>query len=151
VWYYVPLFLLLFCPWIPMLGFVPGLKKDPRIRVLAAVVIFGFIFFSAALNKLPGYLIPLLPAAFAIAGIGISRASRRAGAIVPSMMLLGILPPVSAIAPGILAHGLSSTHFPWISALLWIVAAGAAGWAIVRIAPAHAFDAAAGIAAIGFL
>jgi 4-amino-4-deoxy-L-arabinose transferase-like glycosyltransferase len=150
-WYYVPIFLLLICPWIALPGLVPVWRKDPRVRVLAAVVIFGFIFFSAALNKLPGYLIPLLPAAFALAGIGVSRVNRAALATLPSMMLLGILPVASGIAPGILAHGLSSSHIPWTSALLWLMAACAAGWILVRITPAHALDVTAGLAVIGFL
>ena len=37
--------------------------RDPRRAFLLAWVLFGLVFFSAAANKLPGYVLPLLPAA----------------------------------------------------------------------------------------
>ncbi len=93
----------------------------PDLRALGAVVLFGFVFFSAAVNKLPGYLIPLLPPAFALLGLGLSRAKRPALALIASVTLLGALPPMSAIdssracdrtAPG---QAISA----WVQGLLW--------------------------------
>lgn len=69
-YYYFPVLLASIFPWTPMIGLVPHRRKDydSRRLFLAAVVVFGFVFFSLSLNKLPGYLLPLLPALFAVIG-----------------------------------------------------------------------------------
>ena len=40
-----------------------------------------FVFFSSATNKLPGYLLPLLPSIAAIAGVRLTRFQHKAGAM----------------------------------------------------------------------
>lgn len=69
-YYYFPVFLAGLFPWTPLFFYL--LKKpvpwDRRRRFLAAVVVLGLAFFSVSLNKLPGYLLPLMPAAFALLG-----------------------------------------------------------------------------------
>jgi 4-amino-4-deoxy-L-arabinose transferase-like glycosyltransferase len=69
-YYYFPVLLASLFPWTPLLGLLPSRRKDwdRRRLFLAAVVVFGFVFFSFSLNKLPGYLLPLLPAVFALIG-----------------------------------------------------------------------------------
>jgi 4-amino-4-deoxy-L-arabinose transferase-like glycosyltransferase len=70
-WYfYFPVLLASLFPWTPLLGLLPRRRKDwdRRRLFLAAAVVFGFVFFSLSLNKLPGYLLPLLPALFALVG-----------------------------------------------------------------------------------
>jgi 4-amino-4-deoxy-L-arabinose transferase-like glycosyltransferase len=69
-WYYLPVFLGALYPWTPLLGFVfaPLGRWDRRSRFLGATVLFGLIFFSVSLNKLPGYLLPLMPLTFALIG-----------------------------------------------------------------------------------
>ncbi len=111
-WFYVPIFLVLLYPWFPLIVFPSvvfpeGVRQDLRVRTLAAVVVFGFVFFSASVNKLPGYLIPLMPSAFALLGLGLSRSRHSAVAVVAPILLLGALPSISEIAPHVLAsHGL---------------------------------------------
>lgn len=58
-WFYGPMIVALLLPWTPLLW-----KGEWKTRAFyAAWLVFGFVFFSASKNKLPGYLIPLLPAA----------------------------------------------------------------------------------------
>jgi len=157
VWFYIPVFLVLLYPWFPLLAFpsvvLPaGLRRDPRVRMLAAVVVFGFLFFSASVNKLYGYLIPLMPAAFALLGLGLSRARRPAMAVIAPVVLLGALPAISAIAPRVPAfHGLGAAIVLSMRVALWLLAAGIAGGVLARFAPKHAFGAAAALAGLGFL
>lgn len=161
VWFYFPVLLLLLYPWFPLLffpggSFLPALHapapaRDPRIRMLAAVAIFGFVFFSVMLNKLPGYLLPLLPEAFALMGIALSRASRPGVALAAPVVLLGLLPLISRIAPGVVAHGLRSAKIPWVEAVLCLGAAGILGGVLALTANKYAFAIVSSLAAIGFL
>ena len=74
-WFYLPILPLLLYPWFPVLALTPrglaGPERDARLRLLAVVVVFGFVFFSAAVNKLPGYLLPLLPLVCTVMGFGL--------------------------------------------------------------------------------
>ena len=152
-WFYIPIFLVLLYPWFPLLVVLPvSLRQDARIRTLAAVVIFGFVFFSASVNKLPGYLLPLMPATFALLGLGLSRAMRPAIAVITPVLLLGALPLISGIAPRVLvSHGLWSSNIPWMRGALWLIAAGVVGIVLARFVPKQAFGAAMALAALAFL
>src|SRR5439155_24742625 len=63
-WYYIPVLLAGLFPWTPLAGllFRPKLFADVRIRSLGAWLAFALLFFSLARNKLPGYVLPLMPA-----------------------------------------------------------------------------------------
>jgi len=152
-WFYIPIFLVLLYPWFPLLLALPvNMRQDSRVRTLAAVVAFGFVFFSASVNKLPGYLLPLMPATCALMGLGLSRARRPAIAAITPVLLLGALPLISGIAPRVLAsHGLWSSSIPWMRGALWLMASGVAGGILARCIPTRAFGFAAVLAALGFL
>jgi 4-amino-4-deoxy-L-arabinose transferase-like glycosyltransferase len=70
-WYYYVLVMLgaLF-PWTPLFLLFARRRGcwDGRRSFLLATVLFGFLFFSVIVNKLPGYLLPLLPALFVLLG-----------------------------------------------------------------------------------
>jgi len=142
-WFFFPVALLLLFPWFPLLTFPRGGWKDPRIQTITAVILFGFIFFSASVNKLPGYLLPLLPSACVLIGL---RLSKWRFAMVAPLALMGAIPAVAQVLPGALAHGLRSTPIPWIVLGLGVglaLAAGAVG--------KFTFHAAATIVALGFI
>jgi 4-amino-4-deoxy-L-arabinose transferase-like glycosyltransferase len=153
VWFYIPVFLVFLYPWFPVLVALPtGIRHDPRLRTLVAVVLFGFMFFSAAVNKLPGYLIPLMPAVFALLGLGLSRAKRPALVVIPAVILLGALPPMSGIVSRVLAsHGSWSGNVAWVQVLFWLGAAGIVAAILARFGPQRAFGSGAALAGIGFL
>lgn len=155
VWFYFPVFLLLLYPWFPVLIF-PGEKpslpwRDKRVGVLAAVTIFGFLLFSAMLNKLPGYLLPLMPATSALMGIGLARSKRIGLAIVAPTILLGALPLIARITPEAIAHGLRSASVSWTAAIPWVIGAAIAAGIIASVGRRYAFEGAAAIAGAGFL
>src|SRR5436190_2830946 len=60
VWFYAPVFLAAMFPWTPAVALLmrPGFYSDSRRRFLLLWIVFGFVFFSAFLNKLPGYILP---------------------------------------------------------------------------------------------
>jgi len=101
-------------------------RRDPRITFLLAWLMWGVVFFSIFLNKLPGYLLPLLPAAAALMGFAMNSAPRRACAIAlaSSAGLLAVVPLIQGLLPDAIATGVSHIHVQMSAVwLLPIVAA----------------------------
>jgi len=126
-WYYVPVIIGALFPWIPALVPLgkPHLHSDTRRRFLLAWALFGFIFFSAARNKLPGYVLPLVPPLAILAGIALADARR--WILVATAGLLVLLGPIAAILPAALASGISRSalppfHWTWLLPALACVA-----------------------------
>jgi 4-amino-4-deoxy-L-arabinose transferase-like glycosyltransferase len=90
------------------------------VRYFAAWAGFGLLFFSASTNKLPGYLLPLLPAFTALLGLALARMPR-------APMILGSVAALSAVyalagsvLPAALTDGLRRAEFSDI-AWRWLV------------------------------
>jgi 4-amino-4-deoxy-L-arabinose transferase-like glycosyltransferase len=114
-YYYAPILIALLLPWSPLLPLLGkrGLYSDPRRRFLIALVVWGFVFFSASLNKLPGYLLPLFPIAAALIGIALEEAQRARVSLAVSALLLVIFPVAATLLPALVATGgLSKTAWP---------------------------------------
>jgi 4-amino-4-deoxy-L-arabinose transferase-like glycosyltransferase len=109
-YYYVPILLAALFPWSPLFGVVVLRPRtsDRRRTCLSVIVGFGFLFFSASLNKLPGYLLPLLPSAFVL--LGASFEFRRTAEFsrwwfAACGALVGLLPLVARFLPQSLESG----------------------------------------------
>jgi 4-amino-4-deoxy-L-arabinose transferase-like glycosyltransferase len=138
-WYYLPVLVAALFPWIPML--IPiarrSLYTDTRRRFLLAWVLFGLLFFSASRNKLPGYILPLIPALAALAGIALVDARR--WVLTATAALLILLGPIAAIVPTALAAGISRSplppfHWTWLLPALAAVAVWYLDRAVSRVA-----------------
>lgn len=125
LWFYVPVLLAGLFPWTPLLPLLLNrhLYRDWRAQFLLAWLAWGFVFFSVSRNKLPGYLLPLLPAAAALLGIAIAKAPARSMKLMvllgASAMLLCIVPPLADALPQALLVGMS--HTPIRLATGWII------------------------------
>jgi 4-amino-4-deoxy-L-arabinose transferase-like glycosyltransferase len=150
-WFYGPVFLLLLFPWFPLLGLAcRHVNDDKRSRTLAAVVAVGLIFFSASINKLTGYVLPLVPATCVLMGVALTRAARKERWLIASIALLGTLPLAASILPEAMVHGLRTTRIPWASGLPSLAAA-AAGVGTMYWLRSRAFQVAILLAAAGFI
>jgi 4-amino-4-deoxy-L-arabinose transferase-like glycosyltransferase len=126
-WFYVPVLLAGLFPWSPFLFllFSKPIYDDRRVRFLAAWFVWGLVFFSLSRNKLPGYLLPLLPPLAALLGLVIQKAQARAVKMMAlfaiSAALLWFVPAIQDVLPQALRHGFSRAqfHLP----ILWIVPA----------------------------
>jgi 4-amino-4-deoxy-L-arabinose transferase-like glycosyltransferase len=144
-WFYLPVLLTGLLPWTPLVARRHALR-DPRRAFLLAWLLFGLVFFSAAANKLPGYLLPLLPALTALMGIALDESGNPAPWLAASAVLLVTFPIVAPALPGAIATGLSRAAWPapswtWLlplaaAAALWMAARR--GW---RLAPVAALAA----------
>jgi len=138
-WFYAPVLAAGLFPWTPLLAHLAGRAavKDWKRQLLAAWVVFGFVFFSAATNKLPGYLLPLLPAVCALMGIALAEGRGARWTLAASALLLALLPAIAAALPGALLAGLRRAEWtgaPWT----WLALAAAlalAAWRLSRADP----------------
>ena len=126
-YYYLPVLLLGVFPWTPLLfRWSRQQAFDRRRRFLAAVVVFGLVFFSLSLNKLPGYLLPLLPALMALVGASFEREpleKKYTPWLLACAVLIALIPLLAPILPPSLAQGrvsMSSLRAPSPTQLFYI-------------------------------
>ena len=135
-WYYLRIFPAAFLPWTPLLFLPtrPGAWRDPRRVLLAAWVLFGLFVFSVAVNKLPGYVLPLLPAAALLSAVALDEAEAEAAGARLWLAACGLLLVAFPVAVPILAAALESGlskaprpafHWTWLAP----AAVAAAAWA----------------------
>jgi 4-amino-4-deoxy-L-arabinose transferase-like glycosyltransferase len=142
-YYYFPVLLGGLFPWTPLFAFLArsvkpeGIRWDNRRRFLLATVCFGFLFFSVSLNKLPGYLIPLLPSLFVLLGSQFERKTiaelDRRWLLAPAL-LIACIPVIARGLPGALGAGrIAGFRLSGVSATeLFYVAAPIAVWLLAR-------------------
>lgn len=115
-YYYLPVFLGAIFPWTPFLGLFVKRRQiwDRRRSFLLAVVIFGLVFFSVSRNKLPGYLLPLLPSFFVLLGAKFEKQKTidlPRGWLLPSAILIAAIPLLVPILTSSFALGRLSYSF----------------------------------------
>ena len=126
-WYFAPVLLAALFPWTPLIvyAFRGADTRDPRRMLLLLTVVFGFLFFSLSTNKLPGYILPLLPAASMLIGIHAAEARRLHVQLIASAALLAVVPVVAQILPVAIDEGLSKAvigGMSWLGSLALLVA-----------------------------
>lgn len=130
VWFYVPVVLLGLFPWTPLVGLLGSRKtyEDVRVRFLAGWLMFAFVFFSAARNKLPGYVLPLLPALAVVLAVGLEKARGAQWWMAASTLLLVALPTIAAALPQALLSGVRKAHAGFGLGAPFLLVAGAVWW-----------------------
>ena len=114
-WFYLPVLCVAFFPSsaLALFAFSPHVYHDRRRQFLAALSIWGIVFFSASRNKLAGYVLPLLPLICALAGAGLD-AARELGsrwlavALAISPLSLAAAPVIVHVLPLALSAGLQA-------------------------------------------
>jgi 4-amino-4-deoxy-L-arabinose transferase-like glycosyltransferase len=141
-WYYIPILLAGMFPWTPLMALLVRGKTydDVRVRFLTGWLIFALVFFSVARNKLPGYMLPLLPALAIVLACALRNAGTQAKWwLAASTLLLLALPGVMAALPDALLVGGTRAHIPFLplpaAALLFVVTAAAVWWLSWRDRP----------------
>ena len=128
-WYYAPVLMVGLAPWTPLAALLRRRTfLDARARFLLAWFLWGLVFFSASRNKLPGYVLPLLPAAAALLGVALDAARRAWVALAACAMLVCLFPVAERVLPVALITGIrrAGVQFPWLPLLPVIALAIAA-------------------------
>jgi len=134
-WYYIPVFLAGLLPWTPLLAltFTRGSMQDRRRQFLVVWVLTVLIAFSISINKLPGYILPAMPAAAALIAIRIEEVRSARWVLAISGILLIAFPIAGRLLPAAVLSGLS--HAPRLSFEPgWLVGPAAAilAWELER-------------------
>lgn len=135
LWYYIPVLCAGLLPWTPLLAGLTQrpLYEDRRAQFLGFWLAWGFLFFSLSSGKLPGYLMPLLPAAAILMAMVAEGWYAAHWALVIAAALTGLVPVATAILPDALAGGLSRASLDPMSLRLGLaIAIGAAALAAMR-------------------
>jgi 4-amino-4-deoxy-L-arabinose transferase len=121
-WFYVPVLLAGLFPWTPLIALIFRPKVRHAGSDFLLVLGFGLLFFSASWNKLPEYLLPLVPSLAALAGLALADLECRAATriLVLCAALACLAPMLSGILPEALAGGIGKAHAVPL-AWLWIV------------------------------
>ncbi len=115
-WFYLPVLIAGLFPWCPLLLllFERRLYHDRRVQFLLAWLIWGLVFFSVSRNKLPGYLLPLMPATAALLGIALTQVGpasvKLTCVLATTALLLGLIPAIVNLLPQALLDGISHAH-----------------------------------------
>jgi len=165
-WYFGPVLLALLLPWTPLvlLLFRRSPSADTGRLYLLVWAALWVVFFSKSANKLPSYILPMIPAAAALLGTALAEARQAAAWLAACAVLLIAFPIAAPLLPAAVATGLThapAPHFGWIwlapvaiaisvwmldrrgwrlAAVMTIAAAAAAGTVLLKTAAAHDLD-----------
>jgi 4-amino-4-deoxy-L-arabinose transferase-like glycosyltransferase len=94
-------------------------------------VTIGFVLFSASSNKLPGYLLPLIPAIAILMGIRLAAIKNARFYLMSVALLLILIPITGEILPRAMLVGLSKVHPT--TGLYWLPLAVVLALGILRL------------------
>ncbi len=118
-WFYIPAIAVLFLPWSGLLplAFRNGRSTDARRRFLQLWAAWTFLFFSIAVNKLAGYVLPAFPAIAALVALWLAEVRQAKVWLAATALLLVAFP---LVAPWVEISGLSRAIKPAFTPL-WLV------------------------------
>ena len=101
-WYYLPVLLGGLFPWSVLLSLVarPVLARASPPAGGGHLRRRVFLFFSLSTNKLPGYILPLMPAACLMMALALDSAVQARRSLALTALLLGLCPVIATILPG---------------------------------------------------
>jgi 4-amino-4-deoxy-L-arabinose transferase-like glycosyltransferase len=114
VWFYLPVLLLGLLPWTPLLGLMARRRiyRDRQRAFLGVWVLVVLALFSISINKLPGYILPLLPAAAALMALALDEVADARVWLAACGALLVAFPITAQVLPAAVLNGLSRAPRP---------------------------------------
>ncbi len=129
-WYYVPVILAGLFPWTPLAALLARSKtyEDARVRFLAAWMLYGLLFFSISRNKLPGYVLPLLPALAIVLAVALEKTRGAEWWLAACGLLLIAVPAIARALPEALLSGVRRSHIVFAPGVPFAAIAIVAWW-----------------------
>ena len=141
-WFFIPVLIAGIFPWSPLLVLLSRQSVASRQRkLLAALAVFGFVLFSASKNKLPSYVLPLLPFLCVLFGAALAERERASKTLAACGLLLGLVPIAGSLLPRALDAGLSRAEwtFSWVGLVAGLGLAALIARAVSKNRPGLAF------------
>ncbi len=133
VWFYLPILLAGLLPWTPMLGLMArrSVYRDRQRVFLAAWALVVLALFSISVNKLPGYILPLLPPAAALLALALDEVVDARLWLAACATLLVVFPITAQVLPAAVLNGLGRAPLPEFQAV-WLAPAvvGLLAWVL---------------------
>ncbi len=130
-WYFLPVLAGGLLPWLPLAipaALQPG-WSDPRRKFLACWALWVLLFFSISANKLPAYILPMLPAAAILMALALDELPGAGPWLAACALLLVVYPLAAPLLPVALQFGLSHAAVPTFDPLwLYPVAIAILAW-----------------------
>ncbi len=106
--FYIPVLLVFLLPWVPLLvNLQPrAILRDSRERLFGSWIVGTIVFFSLSVNKLPAYILPVLPPLAILLAVHYNRHPRRIVVFASALMLL-LVPLAGMLLPEAMASGFS--------------------------------------------
>jgi 4-amino-4-deoxy-L-arabinose transferase-like glycosyltransferase len=130
-WFFVPVLAAGLFPWTPLLGLLRWPREDSRQQFLFVWAAWGFLFFSISRNKLPGYILPVIPPLVILIALAVEASRRKWAWYGACGALCGLAALVPAVLPAALADGLSRARVDlpvWPAVLIGMGALTMAAW-----------------------
>ena len=137
IWYFVPQLAGGFLPWTALWPRIATLAwREPRtiglqvVPWLASWALTIFVFFSLSGSKLPGYIIPMMPALAVLGALVLDKLPARAWtrlllvALVVGVVLTLASPWVTRMSSSSTPSALFSAYAPWLGAAALVLVAG---------------------------
>lgn len=153
-WFYLPILLAALFPWIPLAGVLFRRKtfQDVRVRFFAGWLLYALVFFSASKNKLPGYVLPLLPALAIVLAFGLEKTgAKKPWWMAASMLTLIALPVITYSLPAVLLDGIRKAPLVLAPGLPFLLAVPMVWYLAWREKPAAAMLAAGAAVFVGLI
>jgi 4-amino-4-deoxy-L-arabinose transferase-like glycosyltransferase len=134
-WFYLPIILGALLPWTPLafLTLRRAFYREPVRQFLLCWFLLGLVFFSSAPNKLPAYILPLVPAGAILIGMALAEARDAAPYLAACTVLLVVFAIAAPMLPSAVPTGITHATLPpfqWFWLLPLALAAGV--WVLDR-------------------
>jgi 4-amino-4-deoxy-L-arabinose transferase-like glycosyltransferase len=123
-WFYLPVLAAALLPWSPLLGLTARRTgwTDRRRLFLGLWALAVMALFSVSVNKLPGYILPAMPALAALMAIALDECRDARAWIAACAVLVAVFPVAAQLLPAAVRVGLSHAGYPHFQAV-WLAAA----------------------------
>ena len=122
-WFYLPVILGAMMPWT-VLALSPKVFKDPRTKAFGWTALWGLLFFSMAKNKLPGYLLPLIPSLCVLGAVRFQASRHKKCLLALCLVSLTVVAFACELVPAVMASGLNRNSFTGAGFHWWFLPFG---------------------------
>jgi 4-amino-4-deoxy-L-arabinose transferase-like glycosyltransferase len=128
VWFYLPVMAAGLLPWLPLSALLVRRSwyGDRRRAFLALWALLVLVEFSIPPNKLPGYILPMMPAVAALMALGLDEAKDARWHLAICAATLVVFPLAAQVLPAAVLNGLSRAPRPSLSAVAGLGVGGLA-------------------------